>query len=99
MPLNVNGNHWMCLVVNRPRQTIYCYDIMKQPYKIVAVHTSVQTDSNNWGLFVCLYFWRRVYKEAGNDYSETGLLRRRWDVLRSVIELSDSCKKEDEDNE
>ncbi|KAI9986947.1 hypothetical protein PInf_025921 [Phytophthora infestans] len=118
MPLNVNGNHWMGLVVNRPRQTIYCYDsldkrayhnlleelaqelnqgVMKQSYEIVAVHTPVQTDSSNCGLFVCLYFWRRVYKEAGNDYSETGLLRRRWDVLRSVI-FSDSCKKEDEDD-
>ncbi|OWY94455.1 hypothetical protein PHMEG_00035806 [Phytophthora megakarya] len=52
-------------------------------------------DSNNCGLFVCLFFWRRVYKEAGSDYSELGLLHRRWDVLCGMVTASDNANVDD----
>ncbi|KAG2844804.1 hypothetical protein PC129_g699 [Phytophthora cactorum] len=50
---------------------------LPQPYQIVSVHCPIQKDGDNCGLFICLFYWRRVFKEAGKDYSESGLLRRR----------------------
>ncbi|GMF50675.1 unnamed protein product [Phytophthora fragariaefolia] len=58
---------------------------------ILQVHSPIQKDSDNCGMFVCFYFWRRVFKECGNDYSEMGLTRRRWDILRMVVNVRDSC--------
>ncbi|KAE8969264.1 hypothetical protein PR001_g27552 [Phytophthora rubi] len=113
MPMNINSSHWTCLVVDHPKQTVYCYDslakrvnqkllsemaeelvkrCLPQPYTIATVLSPIQKDSDNCGLFICLYFWRRLFKEAGNDYSKTGLLRRRWDVLRAIVNFSDSSK-------
>ncbi|KAE8888098.1 hypothetical protein PF006_g5896 [Phytophthora fragariae] len=60
-------------------------------FSIVSIHSPLQKDTDNCGLFVCLYFWRRVFKEAGNDYSEMMLTRRRWDTLRMVVNFTDSC--------
>ncbi|KAG3148885.1 hypothetical protein PC128_g23499 [Phytophthora cactorum] len=98
MPMNINGNHWVCLIVDKARATIYSYDSfdkranqnpqaevadelikksLPKAYQIVAVHSPIQKDGYNCGLFVCLYFWRRLCKEAGNDYITNGLLRRR----------------------
>ncbi|KAF1781316.1 Ulp1 protease family, C-terminal catalytic domain [Phytophthora cactorum] len=58
---------------------------LPKAYQVVAVHSPIQKDGYNCGLFVCLYFWRRLCKEAGNDYSTNGLLRRRWDMLRTMV--------------
>ncbi|KAF1772727.1 hypothetical protein GQ600_13935 [Phytophthora cactorum] len=65
---------------------------LPQPYQIVSVHCPIQKDGDNCGLFICLFYWRRVFKEAGNDYSESGLLRRHWDLLRILVDFSDSNK-------
>ncbi|KAG1705224.1 hypothetical protein DVH05_004155 [Phytophthora capsici] len=110
MPMNLNGTHWVCLVVDKIRTTIHTYDsfdkratqnllcelaeelnekCFPEKHRIVAVHSPIQKDGYNCGLFVCLYFWRRLFKDAGNDYTSTGLQRRRWDVFRSVVEFSD----------
>ncbi|POM72916.1 SUMO protease [Phytophthora palmivora] len=113
MPLNVNDNHWTCIVVDNPKQTIYCYDSLdkranmnllteiageliqkslSQRYSITLVHSPIQRDSDNCGLLVCRYFWRRFDKEVGNNYSPNGLMRRRWDILRAVLDFSNSSK-------
>ncbi|KAG6962113.1 hypothetical protein JG688_00008771, partial [Phytophthora aleatoria] len=85
MPMNINGNHWVCLVMDKTRATIYTYDsfdkranqnlLAEKAFEVVAVHSPIQKDGHNCGLFVCLYFWRRLCKEAGSDYTNTGLLR------------------------
>ncbi|KAG1711904.1 hypothetical protein DVH05_009145 [Phytophthora capsici] len=109
--MNLNGTHWVCLVVDKIRTTIHTYDsfdkkatqnllgelaeelnekCFPEKHKIVAVHSPIQKDGYNCGLFVCLYFWRRLFKDAGNDYTPTGLQRRRWDGFCSVVGFSDS---------
>ncbi|GMF44436.1 unnamed protein product [Phytophthora fragariaefolia] len=114
MPLNINSSHWTCLVVDRSKEIIYCYDSfnkrvnqnllaeladelskmsLSRPYKVTLVHSPVQKDSNNCGLFILLFFWRRLDKEAGNDYTAQGLLRRRWNILQTVVDFSDECKE------
>ncbi|ETI56429.1 hypothetical protein F443_01013 [Phytophthora nicotianae P1569] len=55
----------------------------------------IQKDGFNCGVFICLYFWRRFWKGAGSDYTEEGLLRRRWDILRTIMEFSDESKDEE----
>ncbi|KAG6959604.1 hypothetical protein JG687_00008684, partial [Phytophthora cactorum] len=85
MPMNINGNHWVCLVMDKTRTTIYTYDsfdkrenqnlLAEKAFEVVAVHGPIQKDGHNCGLFVCLHFWRRLRKEAGSDYTNTGLLR------------------------
>ncbi|KAL4101369.1 hypothetical protein PRIC1_005121 [Phytophthora ramorum] len=60
----------------------------------IAVHNPLQKDSNNCGLFVCLFFWKRLWKEVGSDYTEEGLARRRWQILHAVVNF-DKEKKED----
>ncbi|KAG6952663.1 hypothetical protein JG687_00012867 [Phytophthora cactorum] len=77
MPMNINGNHWVCLIVDKARATIYSYDSFDKRANQNPQDSPIQKDGYNCGLFVCLYFWRRLCKEAGNDYSTNGLLRRR----------------------
>ncbi|KAJ8576633.1 hypothetical protein ON010_g2576 [Phytophthora cinnamomi] len=112
IPLNINGSHWTCLVADRSKEIIYCYDrfnkrakqnllaeladelskkSLPRPYKVTPVHSPVQKDMNNCGLFILLFFWRRLDKEAGNDYIAQGLLRRRWNILQTVVDFSDEC--------
>ncbi|RAW41703.1 hypothetical protein PC110_g2140 [Phytophthora cactorum] len=57
-------------------------------YQISSVHSPLQSDEYNCGLFVCLFFWRRLAKEVGSDYTERGLMRRRWDILRMVVQAT-----------
>ncbi|KAF1789131.1 hypothetical protein GQ600_3769 [Phytophthora cactorum] len=57
-------------------------------YQITSVHSPLQSDGYNCGLFVCLFFWRRLAKEVGSDYTESGLMRRRWDILRMVVQAT-----------
>ncbi|ETN23228.1 hypothetical protein PPTG_02860 [Phytophthora nicotianae INRA-310] len=116
MPLNINNNHWTCIVVDGPKQTVYCYDStnkranhnllaeladelvkksLPQGYSITPIHSPIQKDGYNCGLFICLYFWRRFWKEAGSDYTETGLVRRRWDVMHLIVEFSDGSKEKE----
>ncbi|KAF1783625.1 Ulp1 protease family, C-terminal catalytic domain [Phytophthora cactorum] len=95
MPLNINSSHWTCLVLDSATKTIYCYDNMDKrshhnlslhhPYQITSVHNPLQNDGHNCGLFICLFFWRRLAKEVGSDYTESGLMRRRWDILRMAL--------------
>ncbi|KAG7385526.1 hypothetical protein PHYPSEUDO_001291 [Phytophthora pseudosyringae] len=100
MPLNIDGSHW---VLDKRSYHNFLEELAEElvkkslprPYTIITVHSPVQKDGDNCGPFVCLYFWRRVFKEAGNDYLETGLLRRRWDLLRNIVEFSDSSKNSD----
>ncbi|ETO78065.1 hypothetical protein F444_06839, partial [Phytophthora nicotianae P1976] len=33
--------------------------------------------------------------EAGSDYTETGLVRRRWDVMHLIVEFSDGSKEKE----
>ncbi|EEY57748.1 uncharacterized protein PITG_00319 [Phytophthora infestans T30-4] len=101
MPLNINGKHWVCLVLDRPRTTIYCYDSFdKRSNQIMLAELAEEigrkalSDSDNCGLFIILHFWRRFVKEMGSDYTTVGLLRRRWDVLRTVVDFSDASKGE-----
>ncbi|KAF1774973.1 Ulp1 protease family, C-terminal catalytic domain [Phytophthora cactorum] len=115
MPMNINGNHWVCLVVDKALATIYSYDSfdkranqnpqaevadelikksLPKAYQVVAVHSPIQKDGYNCGLFVCLYLWRRLCKEAGNDYSTNGLLRRRWEMLRTMVTFGETKPKE-----
>ncbi|KAF1784248.1 Ulp1 protease family, C-terminal catalytic domain [Phytophthora cactorum] len=86
MPLNINSSHWACIVLDTARRTIYCYDSMDKPTRKTSVHSPLQSDEYNCGLFVCLFFWRRLAKEVGSDYTERGLMRRRWDILRMVVQ-------------
>ncbi|ETK80071.1 hypothetical protein F441_09283 [Phytophthora nicotianae CJ01A1] len=67
-------------------------------YQITTVHSPIQNDGDSCGLFVCLFFWRRFLKEAGNDYSSTGLLRRRWEVLKCILDYSDDSTSKAKDN-
>ncbi|POM62255.1 SUMO protease [Phytophthora palmivora] len=60
-------------------------------YSITLVHSPIQRDSDNCGLFVCLYFWRRFDKEVGTN-SSNDLIRQRWDILRAVMDFSNSSK-------
>ncbi|KAG3019090.1 hypothetical protein PC121_g3179 [Phytophthora cactorum] len=57
-------------------------------YQITSVHSTLQSDGYNCGLFVCLFFWRRLAKKVGSDYTESGLMRRRWDILRMVVQAT-----------
>ncbi|KAG6960993.1 hypothetical protein JG688_00009331 [Phytophthora aleatoria] len=59
-------------------------------------HNPIQKDGVNCCLFACLFFWRKLFKEATNDFTETGLVRRRWDILRVVIDFGDATKSEEE---
>ncbi|KAG6945026.1 hypothetical protein JG687_00017525 [Phytophthora cactorum] len=77
MPMNINGNHWVCLVVDKAQATSYSYDSLPKALQVVAIHSPIQIDGYNCGLFVCLYFWRFLCKAAGNDYITNGLLCRR----------------------
>ncbi|KAG6971908.1 hypothetical protein JG687_00001758 [Phytophthora cactorum] len=77
MPMNINGSHWTCLLVDRTTRSIYCYHSPSALPQLTGVHCPIQKDGDNCGLFICLFYWRRVFKEAGKDYSESGLLRRR----------------------
>ncbi|KAE9003567.1 hypothetical protein PR002_g17300 [Phytophthora rubi] len=52
------------------------------------MHSPTQKDSDSCGLFVCLFFWKRLWKEAGSDYTHMGLRLRRWKVLHAIIEFS-----------
>ncbi|KAG7379923.1 hypothetical protein PHYPSEUDO_008018 [Phytophthora pseudosyringae] len=113
LPLNINNNHWTCILVDRSSQTLYCYDSfdkrsnqnllakvaeelkrksLLESFQIVAVHSPIQKDSDNCGLFICLFVWRRFFKEAGSDNTATGLQRRRWDLLRTIVSFSDTSK-------
>eukprot|EP00644_Phytophthora_capsici_P001734 jgi/Phyca11/107786/e_gw1.14.351.1 len=83
LPLNVNATHWTCIVAEKPTQTVY----PTQTFSITPVHSPLQKDGNNCGLFIYVFFWRRFWKEVGSDYTDTGLLRRRWDVLRLIAEV------------
>ncbi|ETI50549.1 hypothetical protein F441_05942 [Phytophthora nicotianae CJ01A1] len=106
----------ICIVVDGPKQTVYCYDStnkranhnllaeladelvkksLPQGYSITPIHNPIQKDGYNCGLFICLYFWRRFWKEAGSDYTETGLVRRRWDVMHLIVEFSDGSKEKE----
>ncbi|KAG2886184.1 hypothetical protein PC114_g19388 [Phytophthora cactorum] len=66
---------------------------LPHPYHITSVHSPLQTtvqigganDGYNCGLFVCLFIWHCLAKEVGSDYTESGLMRRRWDILRMVL--------------
>ncbi|KAL3660466.1 hypothetical protein V7S43_014614 [Phytophthora oleae] len=61
-------------------------------YSITPVHSLIQKDGDSCGLFICLIFWRRFLKEAGNDYTSAGLLRRRWNILKCILDFSDESK-------
>ncbi|KAE9055713.1 hypothetical protein PF006_g32884, partial [Phytophthora fragariae] len=52
------------------------------------MHSPTQKDSDRCGLFVCLFFWKRLWKEAGSEYTHMGLRLRRWEVLHAIIEFS-----------
>ncbi|KAE9344108.1 hypothetical protein PF008_g9388 [Phytophthora fragariae] len=52
------------------------------------MHSPTQKESDSCGLFVCLFFWKRLWKEAGSDYTHMGLRLRRWEVLHAIIEFS-----------
>ncbi|ETM43878.1 hypothetical protein L914_10811, partial [Phytophthora nicotianae] len=112
MPLNINGTHWVCLVVDKIQKTIHTYDSFDKRAtqnllgelaeelnkKCFPKKTSscggTQSNTKRW-LQLRI---RRLFKDAGNDYTAAGLQRRRWDVFRSVVEFSDSAssnKKED----
>ncbi|KAE9064353.1 hypothetical protein PF010_g28643 [Phytophthora fragariae] len=54
----------------------------------MTMHSPTQKDSDSCGLFVCLFFWKRLWKEAGSDYTHMGLRLRRWEVLHAIIEFS-----------
>ncbi|EGZ24914.1 hypothetical protein PHYSODRAFT_484779 [Phytophthora sojae] len=91
MPMNINKNHWTCILLAEVAAELVTKSLPHR-FKITAVHSPLQKDNDNCGLFVCLYFWRRVFKEAGNGYTELGLSRRRWDILRTVVNFSDKKK-------
>ncbi|KAG7382764.1 hypothetical protein PHYPSEUDO_004338 [Phytophthora pseudosyringae] len=113
LPLNINNNHWTCVLVDRSSHTLYCYDSFDkrsnqnllaevaeelkgkslfETFQTVAAHSPIQKDSDNCGLCICLFVWRRFFKEAGSDYTATGLQRRRWDLLRTIVSFSDTSK-------
>ncbi|RLN06541.1 hypothetical protein BBJ28_00021182 [Nothophytophthora sp. Chile5] len=113
MPINLNHSHWACLLIDRTRNNVVCYDsvdkrshhilLMELAREIVskclsdfnhpyAVHSPIQKDSDSCGLFVCLFFWKRLHKAAGNDYTQEGILRRRWDILRAIVTLNTESK-------
>ncbi|ETP26258.1 hypothetical protein F441_00986 [Phytophthora nicotianae CJ01A1] len=68
---------------------------LTKAFSVTVVHSPIQKDGFNCGVFICLYFWRRFWKGAGSDYTEEGLLRRRWDILRTIMEFSDESKDEE----
>ncbi|EEY67352.1 cysteine protease family C48, putative [Phytophthora infestans T30-4] len=94
MPLNINGNHWVRLVIDRSRTTIYCFESFNKRPNQNLLAAPIQKDSDNCGLFIILHFWRRFVKEMRSDYTTVGLLRRQWDVLRTVVDFSDASKGE-----
>ncbi|ETP28998.1 hypothetical protein F442_21784 [Phytophthora nicotianae P10297] len=61
-------------------------------FSVTVVPSPIQKDGD---VFICLYFWRRFWKGAGSDYTEKGLLRRRWDILRTIMEFSDEIKEKE----
>uniref|UniRef100_H3H7N6 Ubiquitin-like protease family profile domain-containing protein n=1 Tax=Phytophthora ramorum TaxID=164328 RepID=H3H7N6_PHYRM len=65
-------------------------------HQIIFVQSPIQKDSDNCGLFVCMFFWCRVDEEAGNDYTKDGLLRRRWDIFKTVVNFSISNGMEEQ---
>ncbi|POM71359.1 LOW QUALITY PROTEIN: hypothetical protein PHPALM_12084 [Phytophthora palmivora] len=54
----------------------------------VTQHSPTQKDSDSCGLFVCLYFWKRLWKEAGSNYTNSGLRLKRWEILQSIVSFS-----------
>ncbi|POM66417.1 LOW QUALITY PROTEIN: hypothetical protein PHPALM_17726 [Phytophthora palmivora] len=50
----------------------------------VTQHSPTQKYSDSRGLFVCLYFWKRLWKEAGSNYTNSGLRLKRWE-LQSIV--------------
>lgn len=61
------------------------------------VNNPLQSDGYNCGLFVCLFFWKRLWDEAGNDYDESGLARRRWQILSAIANFEANSQRVDED--
>jgi hypothetical protein len=61
---------------------------LSEAYEIRAVHSPIQKDGDNCGLFICLFVWHRFFKEAAT----AELQRRRWDVLRTVVEEDSDVK-------
>ncbi|ETO65679.1 hypothetical protein F444_17099 [Phytophthora nicotianae P1976] len=68
---------------------------LTKAFCVTVVHSPIQKDGFNCGVFICLYFWRRFWKGAGSDYTEEGLLRRRWDILRTIMKFSDEIKEKE----
>ncbi|POM74414.1 SUMO protease [Phytophthora palmivora] len=54
----------------------------------VTQHSPTQKDSDSCGLFVCLYFWKRLWKEAESNYTNSGLRLKRWEILQSIVSFS-----------
>ncbi|KAG6941380.1 hypothetical protein JG687_00019687, partial [Phytophthora cactorum] len=108
MPLNIKSSHWACLVLDSARKTIYCYNSMdkrshhnlleEHRYQITSVHSPLQNDGYNCGLFVCLFFWCRLVNEVGSDYSESGWMRRRWNILRMIVQATMDKDSKDQSN-
>ncbi|KAF1781647.1 Ulp1 protease family, C-terminal catalytic domain [Phytophthora cactorum] len=98
MPLNINSSHWACLVLDSARKTIYCYNSMDKRSHHNLLESPLQNDGYNCGLFVCLFFWRRLVNEVGSDYSESGWMRRRWNILRMIVQATMDKDSKDQSN-
>jgi hypothetical protein len=64
----------------------------------IAVHNPLQKDGNNCGLFVFLFFWKRLSRDVGSDYTDEGLARRRWQILHAVVNFQTSKENEEASN-
>jgi len=64
----------------------------------IAVHNPLQKDGNNCGLFVCLFFWKRLSRDVASDYTDEGLARRRWQILHAVVPFQTSKENEETSN-
>ncbi|RLN56495.1 hypothetical protein BBJ28_00019240 [Nothophytophthora sp. Chile5] len=66
---------------------------LNTPYTI---HSPIQKSSDSCGLFRCLFFWKRIHKDAGKYYLQEGILRRRWDILRAIVAFNTESKNNSE---
>ncbi|KAF1793328.1 hypothetical protein GQ600_16483 [Phytophthora cactorum] len=84
--------------LNRTTRSIYVttaqvpyHNLLEEIGETREKESTAAKDGDNCGLFICLFYWRRVFKEAGKITPKVGFFVA-LDLLRIVVDFSDSNK-------
>ncbi|OWZ24213.1 hypothetical protein PHMEG_000788 [Phytophthora megakarya] len=102
LPLNLNENHRTYLVVDGSKATTYGYDSMDKrannklltelAEELEQVFQRRTRSHPPTRLFKNMEIVAGYSCEAGNYYSSRWLLRRRWDIPKTIMDFSDESK-------